>query len=839
MIFFPLLWLLLHAHCTRGFLFVNTTAEVNLNTTAVDKMSASSIIPVVIEASMDTNYTRNVSRHIEYIFVYQGRSAQPNKALLISVSSVDASTFLPVLFVVRQQRNIISWIVPQSAKIQTLPFVYHEVNRTVCESGSDASRPLTGHTSDPAINNVLVGVSTNSPSNLSFSVLSREIDIGIKLDQSVELSISPTSSGYLHFSFPASVEIALIRVQSADDLCATVRVRNVSCPMVETPPSLSYGELHQTMTYKSGITVRKSRFPSGLLIEFHVLSDDAQCGGDFQHLVINEMTRNKHVRVQIQETIPRGRYLTATFGALAFCGFFYVVTIVVFILQHIKQRRLWRAENEVHCNPSRYGSINRGQAVEESVGDSSSLPDGASIAFRVGGALSERGMASSEVSVVSNERGVASTSSDTETNPLAHLDPIERWRSRLPLHVADLARKRPDELRHGNRLFSWHLVTVAIFYGVPVVQLVVTYQKILNQTGDQDSCYYNFLCAHPLGILSDFNHVFSNVGYVALGLLFLVLVKRRELIHQRLTLVDDAVVKSCGIPRHFGLFYAMGLALMMEGVLSACYHVCPSKSNFQFDTAFMYVIAVLSIVRIYETRHADINASSNSTFLLLAFAVLVGVVGVLQGGVYFWVMFTVLHLGVCMMFTVHIYYLGHCNLAPSSLRNSVTSLRLCWSQSVSLLDFLRPAYPVRLVLLLIANLSNTSLAIFGVVTMPRNFATFLLAIFISNLLLYTFFYIVMKLRYGETLKRHAVLYITLCFLSWGAAIYFFLQKAISWQVSPAESRVFNRDCLLLDFYDSHDIWHFLSATSLFFGFMVLLTWDDDLELTPRDQISVF
>lgn len=40
--------------------------------------------------------------------------------------------------------------------------------------------------------------------------------------------------------------------------------------------------------------------------------------------------------------------------------------------------------------------------------------------------------------------------------------------------------------------------------------------------------------------------------------------------------------KECGIPKHFGLFYAMGTALMMEGLLSACYHVCPNYTNFQF-----------------------------------------------------------------------------------------------------------------------------------------------------------------------------------------------------------------------------------------------------------------
>ncbi len=40
-----------------------------------------------------------------------------------------------------------------------------------------------------------------------------------------------------------------------------------------------------------------------------------------------------------------------------------------------------------------------------------------------------------------------------------------------------------------------------------------------------------------------------------------------------------------GIPQHFGVFYAMGIALVMEGVLSGCYHVCPSYNNFQFGAS--------------------------------------------------------------------------------------------------------------------------------------------------------------------------------------------------------------------------------------------------------------
>ena len=42
-----------------------------------------------------------------------------------------------------------------------------------------------------------------------------------------------------------------------------------------------------------------------------------------------------------------------------------------------------------------------------------------------------------------------------------------------------------------------------------------------------------------------------------------------------------------GTPQHFGIFFALGLALFAEGALSACYHVCPTNENFQFDTTFM------------------------------------------------------------------------------------------------------------------------------------------------------------------------------------------------------------------------------------------------------------
>lgn len=154
----------------------------------------------------------------------------------------------------------------------------------------------------------------------------------------------------------------------------------------------------------------------------------------------------------------------------------------------------------------------------------------------------------------------------------------EIYRTRRVLAVSDLARKDPKILRHKSRLYLYYLITIAVFYTLPVVQLVYTYQKTLQETGNQDSCYYNFLCSHPFYGFSDFNHVFSNFAYVLLGLLFILItyVKEQNDLH------FTEMKQSYGIPQHYGLFYAMGIALMMEGLLSASYHVCPNHSNFQF-----------------------------------------------------------------------------------------------------------------------------------------------------------------------------------------------------------------------------------------------------------------
>ena len=289
------------------------------------------------------------------------------------------------------------------------------------------------------------------------------------------------------------------------------------------------------------------------------------------------------------------------------------------------------------------------------------------------------------------------------------------FRTKTMLFVSDLSRKSPRVLSKKSQLYQWNLITIAIFYGLPVVQLVVTYQQVLNQTGNEDLCYYNFLCAHPLGLLSDFNHVYSNIGYVMLGGLFMIFVRRREFMYKHMVAEHPGIDRKYGIPHHCGLFYAMGFALIMEGLMSGSYHICPNHSNFQFDTAFMYTIAILCMLKIYQFRHPDINANAYTAFGVLAFVIFVGVMGVVHGDVSFWIMFTGLYIVSCLVLSIQVYYMGRWKLDMGLPNRAwlavVHDVRSCCSGAWRAV---KPMYPDRMILLLIFNIINWGLASLGV-----------------------------------------------------------------------------------------------------------------------------
>ena len=780
----------------------------------------------------------------------------------VYVESDESKTAFPVIVVVRHEHGVLSWEMPM--RIQDPDFSsyvhYTAVNRTIC--------PYSHVNDNDNSNNE--PLETNKTARISVSVSSASVSrVGFKMSLYVEkmyevnmttkgynVSVNPGAPQYFKFVWPeADVDIttdmAIVSVDSNDTICMTVSVQNLTCPLNDLNSNVDFEGIYQTVDTKTGVSVRREKYPLGFHVMFVVKGTDEPCRLGFQKLTLTDSghhkddvdchgpCRNKMVHFKISNKISQSEYYEATFGAfLLFCGAYLIVVLVSCVLCVAEMRqipRIFRREETLQQN---YNTLDNDTESNSAVTTTAPVNDDCEDRM------------SETSSLCSDEYDLVE---DAETDK-------ELYRTKHRLYLSDLARRCPEKSKSKSLVYQWNLITIATFYGLPVIQLVVTYQNVLNQTGNEDLCYYNFLCAHPWGLLSDFNHVFSNLGYVMLGGLFMMIVWRKEILYIRFLAEHPGWDKKYGVPQYFGLFYAMGFALVMEGFMSGCYHICPNHSNFQFDTAFMYTIAILSMLKIYQFRHPDLHANAYKSFGALAFVIFVGVLGVIDSNLYFWIFFTISYIVTVLLVTAQLYHRGQWGLDLGTpkrlwrwLHHDFVACRTAWGSEAGQRTLcgrlrcvwaaVRPHSLERFIFLVFWNMLNWLLAGYGAGVLAKDegsdFASFLLGILIINLLLYTKFYLVMKLRHGERILVQPLFYIILSLLTWAGALYYFLSKSTSWVLPPAESRHLNMDCVLFNFYDNHDIWHFLSALSLFLSYMILLCLDDDLTNTPREKIPVF
>nr|AUZ94236.1 sid-1 [Recilia dorsalis] len=744
--------------------------------------------PVVCDAHFDHPYKGSVNNETEYIYVFpinENITLPPR----VTVWSRDATPAQPLLVVVTQLKSILSWELPLEAQGDSGVFTYQQISRTLCPD-PDQDR-----------SDVVVSLSTRSNLSINFTLwvnITRDFDIELSRTYQ-KIVVSPSEPRFYRFKFNENVSSALLHVESADAPCMTLSIQNNSCPVYDLEKTVQYRGLWQTVVTKGGIFLRKSEFPEGLFVVFVVHSSNEAC---HKHRSGGDRNQTKSLQFTLEPSISQWDYIVAVASVLVVFLLIYLSAafLVCFSMRRPPVAPSLEAQADAAGLPPYYGS--------------SCVTTPTTPVFP---------------NVDSDD---SDNLSETDVDMLYEADSSkEILRTKQILFLSDLAQKDPRILSLKSNLYLWNMLTVAVFYALPVVQLVFTYQSVLISSGNQDLCYYNFLCSHRLLFMTDFNHVFSNIGYLLFGLLFLMLTYRR----QRLC---HSVGSHLGLPYHFGMFYALGVALCMEGVLSACYHLCPNHSNFQFDTSFMYVLSMLSMIKIYQTRHPDITASAYTFFGVLALVIFLGMFGVLNGSPWFYVVFTVAHLLTCFIITAQIYHVGTWKLDFGMFSRFFNTCKNDYSAG-GIKRCLTPLYPARMFLLFLANLGNWGLVAMGYYLQLGDFATYMLSIFLANLMMYFIFYIVMKLVVKEEILKAPFVFILLASFFWGAACYFFYHKSISWKLTPAESRAYNQHCEILDFYDKHDIWHFLSAGALFFSFMVLLTLDDDIAEKDRRVISVF
>ena len=121
---------------------------------------------------------------------------------------------------------------------------------------------------------------------------------------------------------------------------------------------------------------------------------------------------------------------------------------------------------------------------------------------------------------------------------------------------------------------------------------------------------------------------------------------------------NEAFILKKGIPEQYGIYYALGTALVAEGFLSACYHLCPSHASFQFDTTFMYVITILLFLKIYQFRHPDVTINAYKIIAFSCIFLLLEAVGYYISTIVFWIIFTSIYMGGLFIFSAETYFYG-------------------------------------------------------------------------------------------------------------------------------------------------------------------------------------
>ncbi|XP_074497490.1 SID1 transmembrane family member 2 isoform X2 [Sebastes fasciatus] len=813
------------------------------------------------DAEFDVTYNDSVTSENQTIYAFNHTvSRNKSEGVRVTVDVLSQGFESPILFVVRQKQAVLSFQIPLILRgLYQRKYPYNHVGRTLCQ-------PPTRAASETQY--FFVDVSTLSTQGTNYQLrVSRVESFTLHTDKKFSFTASPSQPQYFKYDFPDGVDTVIVKVNSDMTFpCSVMSIQDIQCPVYDLDNNVAFIGMYQTMTKKGAITVQRKDFPSNsFYVVVVVKTEDEACGGPLRFYplrpdeLIDAGNRSKVIDVIVTPAIKSEVYVMGMMFCLGIFLSFYLLTLLMACLENKRLKKsdvfpipadMSPAETgKTPASPYEYGSFadNGSTLSSEAVTDSATSTDNNygymgqepfkrrpilnhlhQIAIRIDRSLDSVGRSRHE------------SLSSVEEDDYDTLDDINSdkniVRTKKYLCVSDLSRKDKRILSKKYQIYFWNIATIAVFYALPVVQLVITYQTVVNVTGNQDICYYNFLCAHPLGDLSAFNNILSNLGYVLLGLLFLLIILKRDIVHSRALFRNDLNAHECGIPKHFGLYYAMGTALMMEGLLSACYHVCPNYTNFQFDTSFMYMIAGLCMLKLYQKRHPDINASAYTAYACLAGVIFFSVLGVVfgKGNMVFWIVFSVIHILATMLLSTQLYYMGRWRLDSGIMRRIVNVIYTDCIRQCS-----GPMYIDRMVLLVMGNIINWSLAAYGLIERPNDFASYLLAIAICNLLLYFAFYIIMKLRSGERIQCLALVCILFTAVVWGFALYFFFQGLSTWQKTPAESREHNRDCILLSFFDDHDIWHFLSSIAMFGSFLVLLYMDDDLDTVQRDKIFAF
>ena len=361
--------------------------------------------------------------------------------------------------------------------------------------------------------------------------------------------------------------------------------------------------------------------------------------------------------------------------------------------------------------------------------------------------------------------------------------------------------------KRGPKTYSYITGVAGFVLMIGAGQFVFANWHLMIQEGDRDTCYYNDFC-YRVSKYDDipFNLMISNLAYMIHGLILAISVMYMEAkLFSRFRNSNDLPPQYA-----FSMGYAFAWALFFEGCFSLVYHLCPTKLTFQFDTGFMFVIAGLIVVLLYN----GIEMKENS-----------GERGFVDAANFF------------LYFLVPLYifnYFGTLSHSETELVNApafFTFVVIWWifitfwtgwklfpdfSCSISYIKE-NPCkcfwFFVSFVLpFIVCGVSSSNIPEAFLITCILEGVIAIIGNALCN-------WRRIKWARWEVGSRCNVCiqiaYFPAIFILWFFAGWIFDEKATTDKsLTPEKSRDYNQECILLNFFDTHDLWHILSSHAL-------------------------
>ena len=423
----------------------------------------------------------------------------------------------------------------------------------------------------------------------------------------------------------------------------------------------------------------------------------------------------------------------------------------------------------------------------------------------------------------------------------------------------------------GHKTYSYITCIVGCVLMVGAFQFVYADWYLMIQEGDRDHCYYNDFCYRVSNYDIPFNLMSSNFVYIvhafilALSVWYMEseLLARCKKIRQTQPppVAENAECNSTEAHKRrisFSIGYAFSWALLFEGLFSMLYHLCPTKMTFQFDLAFMFVISGLIVVVMYngiQLNHAgERGGHVGASNFYLGFIVPLYILNYLgslnhskEGLIPTAAWATPLALWAFFIFNWVGYKLYLENWCLLILWRWV--VKNCRLQCVGSHSWNPNNYSPQNV-----KVGKFVCLMIGLIVALLMFCLFSVTKYIGSLphaLLFTcilesVIVICWKLCKCCCLWRDlgykkfpcVIIYVlTTLALGFSALAFFIGFPTTDKAETPEISRNKNHKCIIIDFYDYHDLWHILSSFALLMGVHIVMFASYDPDTITRGILT--